>query len=161
MLHLASYIALILCINVSFAHVPLVTLPGGEQWPPLSLAVGFVFVVRDYAQRRVGHHILWGMIAGCALSWYFASPALAVASAAAFALSELTDWAVFTFTGKPFAQRILVSSLMSAPIDSLVFLSLVGIATPVAFVTMTVSKLVGAFIVFYFLYRRQCAPTVS
>ncbi len=157
MLHITSYILLILCINVSFAHVPLVPLPGGELWPPLSLAVGFIFVVRDYAQRKVGHHVLWGMLIGCVLSWYFATPKLALASAAAFAVSELTDWAVFTFTGKSFAQRILLSSLVGAPIDSLVFLTLVGIATPVAFITMTLSKLVGAFIVFYLIRRRTLA----
>ncbi len=155
MLHLFFYVFMILAINMAFAYTPLIELPGGELWPPMSLVVGFVFVIRDYAQRHVGHNILWGMLAGCALSWYLASPKLAMASAAAFALGELADWAIFTFTKKKFSERILFSSLLGAPLDSLVFLLLVGIATPVAFVTMTLSKLVGAFIVYYLVRRRE------
>ncbi len=155
MWHLLVYILMILGINIAFAHTPLIALPGGELWPPLSLAVGFVFVVRDYAQRRVGHHILWGMLIGCALSWYFATPKLAIASAAAFALGEIADWLVFTFTKRKFSERILLSSLLGAPIDSLVFLLLVGIATPMAFVAMTLSKLVGAFMVYCLVKRRE------
>ncbi len=128
-------------------YVPLITLPGGELWSPISLVVGFVFVVRDYAQQRIGHHILWAMLIGCALSWFFATPTLALASAAAFAIGELADWAVFTFTKTSFSRRILLSSLVGAPLDSMVFLTLVGIATPITFVTMTLSKLMGAWIV--------------
>ena len=155
MLHLIFYILLILAINVAFAYTPLIPLPGGEMWPPLSLAVGFVFVVRDYAQQRVGHHILWAMLVGCALSWYFATPKLAVASAAAFAVGELADWAVFTVTKRPLSQRILLSSLLGTPLDSLVFLTCIGLATPVGLITMTASKLLGAFIVYALVRRRE------
>ncbi len=155
MLHCIIYIALILAINVAFVHVPLIALPNGEMWPPISLAVGFTFVVRDYAQKHVGHHVLWCMLIGCALSWYFATPELALASALAFAFGELADWAVFTFTKKPFSQRILYSSLVGAPIDSIIFLSLVGIATPFSVISMTLSKFLGAFIVFMLVKKRE------
>ncbi len=155
MLHCIIYIALILAINVAFVHVPLIALPNGEMWPPISLAVGFTFVVRDYAQKHVGHNVLWCMLIGCGLSWYFATPELALASALAFAFGELADWAVFTFTKKPFSQRILYSSLVGAPIDSVIFLSLVGIATPFSVISMTLSKFLGAFIVFMLVKRRE------
>ncbi len=155
MLHVIIYILLILAINVGFAYVPPVVLPSGDLWPPISLAVGFIFVVRDYAQRKVGHHILWAMLVGCLLSWYFATPALAFASAVAFAIGELADWAVFTFTKKPFAQRILYSSLIGVPLDTLVFLTLIGMATPVSFAGMVISKLIGAFIVYLIVKRRD------
>ncbi len=157
MIHCIIYVALILAINVAFVHVPLIALPNGEMWPPISLAVGFTFVVRDYAQKHVGHHILWCMLVGCALSWYFATPELALASAAAFAIGELADWAVFTFTKKPFSQRILFSSLVGAPLDSLIFLTLVGIATPFSVISMTLSKFLGAFIVYMLVRRREQA----
>ncbi len=155
MIHCIVYIALILAINVAFVHVPLIALPGGEMWPPISLAVGFTFVLRDYAQKQVGHNILWCMLIGCALSWYFATPALALASALAFGVGELADWAVFTFTKRPFSQRILFSSLVGAPLDSLIFLTLVGIATPFSVVSMTLSKLLGAYIVFVLVRKRE------
>ena len=89
MFSLFTYIALIVGVNYAFAVTPLVQLPNGDLWPPASLIVGFVFVVRDFAQRRVGHHILWAMLAGCVVSWYMATPQLAVASAVAFAVGEL------------------------------------------------------------------------
>lgn len=155
MIHLFIYMLLIVGINLAFASTPLIPLPNGDMWPPLSLVVGFTFVVRDYAQKRVGHHILWAMLAGCAVSWFLASPELAIASAAAFAVGELADWAIFTFTKRPFSQRILLSSLLGTPLDSLVFLTLIGLATPLGLVTMTLSKLLGAFIVYSLVRRRE------
>lgn len=155
MLHLLIYVLLIVGINIAFVHTPLIPLPNGDMWPPLSLIVGFTFVVRDYAQKRVGHNILWAMLAGCTVSWFMASPELALASAAAFGIGELADWAVFTFTKRPFSQRIIFSSLLGAPLDSLVFLTFIGLATPVGLITMTASKLLGAFIVFFLVRRRE------
>ena len=158
---LFTYIALIIGVNWLFVVTPLLELPNGELWSPASLIVGFVFVVRDFAQRRVGHHILWAMLAGCAVSWWMASPELAIASAAAFAVGELGDWALFTFTRKPFSQRILLSSLLGAPLDSLVFLMLIGIASAEGIVAMSLSKLAGAFVVFFLVRRRERRETMA
>ncbi len=160
MLHIIIYILLILAVNVGFAYVPPVELPSGDVWTPMSLVVGFIFVVRDYAQKRVGHHILWAMLVGCLLSWYFASPTLALASAVAFALGELADWAVFTFTGKPFAERILYSSLIGVPLDTLVFLTLISMATPTSFVVMMLSKLIGVFVVYMLIKKRSVSVNI-
>lgn len=155
MFTLLVYIALIAGANWIYEVTPLVTLPGGDLWSPVDLMVGFVFVVRDFAQRRVGHHVLWAMLAGIVLSWLMVSPELALASAAAFAIGELADWAIFSVTGKPFSQRILISSLLGAPLDSLVFLTMVGLASPVGMAAQIVSKLLGAFLVFYLVTRRE------
>ena len=155
MFSLFTYMALIVGVNYAFAATPLVELPNGDLWPPVSLLVGFVFVVRDFAQRRVGHHILWAMLAGCMISWHMASPQLAVDSAAAFAVGELGDWALFTYTRKPFSQRILISSLLGAPLDSLVFLLLIDLVTPWSIVIMSLSKLAGSFLVFFLVRRRE------
>ncbi|RHH25816.1 VUT family protein [Desulfovibrio sp. AM18-2] len=155
MFTLFTYMALIVGVNWGFAVTPLIALPNGEMWPPMSLVVGFIFVVRDYAQRRVGHKVLWAMLVGCVVSWYMATPQLAVASAAAFAVGELGDWALYTFTNRPFSQRILISSLVSAPLDSIVFLGLIGLATPWSVVIMSLSKLVGALLVFCLVRRRE------
>lgn len=155
MLTVFLYIALIAGVNSAFAVIPPLQLPGGDLWSPVALIVGFVFVVRDYAQRRVGHHILWAMLAGIAISWWMASPQLALASAAAFAIGELADWALYTFTKKPFSQRILLSSCLGAPLDSLVFLTMIGIASPVSVGIMSLSKLFGAMVVFMLVRKRE------
>lgn len=155
MFSLFTYIALIVGVNFAFTVTPLIPLPNGEMWAPLSLIVGFIFVVRDYAQRRVGHHVLWGMLVGCVVSWFMASPRLALASAAAFAVGELGDWAVYTFTHRSFSQRILISSLVGAPLDSIVFLGMIGLATPWSVITMSLSKLAGSLLVFWLVRRRE------
>lgn len=155
------YVALIALVNWAFAVIPLVELPGGDLWSPVALIVGFVFVVRDFAQRAIGHKVLFAMLAGCAISWWMASPALALASAGAFAIGELADWSMYTFTKKPFSQRILYSSLLGVPLDSVFFLSFIGIASPGGIAIMSASKLFGAFAVFLLVRRRERAVALS
>lgn len=153
----ALYIALIVLVNYAFSVVPIVKLPDGTPWPPVSLVVGFVFVVRDFAQREVGHRILLAMVAGVVISYVMANPYVAVASAAAFLVSELADWAVYSFTGRPLSQRILLSSLLGTPIDSAVFLAGIGLLSPVAVATMTASKMLGALAVWWLVRRQEAA----
>ena len=151
------YIALIVTVNYAFTVVPLVPLPDGTLWPPVSLLVGFVFVARDYAQREIGHRVLLAMLVGVVLSYLMAGPAVAAASAAAFLVSELLDWAVYTLTRRPFSQRILFSSAVGAPVDSVVFLGGIGLLSATGVVAMTASKLAGAVIVWWLVRRREAA----
>jgi uncharacterized PurR-regulated membrane protein YhhQ (DUF165 family) len=149
---LIIYVGLITLINIGFHHVPLIPL-FGEMWPPLSLAVGFIFIARDLAQRWVGHWVWLGMILGCILSWLMADPFIAVASATAFIVSEAIDWAVYTWTKKPLRQRILISSTIAAPIDSVIFLSMIGHLSTVGAAMMIASKMVAVAVVWKFIDR--------
>jgi uncharacterized PurR-regulated membrane protein YhhQ (DUF165 family) len=153
----ALYILLIVAVNYGFSVSPLVRLPDGTMWPPISLVVGFIFVARDFAQREIGHKVLLAMLAGATVSYFMASPMIAVASAAAFLVSELVDWAIYSFTRRPLSQRILYSSALGAPVDSLVFLSGVGLLSTAGVVAMTASKMVGALIVWWLVRRREPA----
>ena len=152
-----AYILLIVLVNYGFIKIQPVILPGGVAWPPIALVVGFVFVVRDFAQREVGHYILVAMVIGAVLSYFMATPQVAVASALAFVISELVDWAVYSFTGKPLSQRILYSSLIGTPVDSLVFLYLIGYFSVAGVLAMTLSKMVGAVVVWWLVRRREMA----
>jgi len=152
-----AYIVLIVLVNYAFIKVQPVMLPGGVAWPPVALLVGFVFVVRDFAQREIGHYVLGAMLVGAGLSYVMATPQVAVASALAFVISELVDWAVYSFTGKPLSQRILYSSLLGTPVDSLVFLYLIGFFSVAGVVAMTLSKMIGALIVWWMIRRREMA----
>ena len=149
------YILLIVLVNWLFTVVPLVELPGGTMWPPVALVVGFVFVVRDFAQREIGHWILVAMGVGVVLSYFMASPQVALASATAFLVSELLDWAVYTLTKRPVSERILYSSVLGTPVDSVVFLSMTGFFSVAGAVAMTVSKLLGALIVWWLIRKRE------
>lgn len=147
MLYAVLYALSIVLVNVGFTVVPLVFLPTGEMWPPMSLAVGLVFVIRDFAQRAIGHRILLVMLVGAILSYFMASPFVALASMTAFAVSETVDWGVYTFARRPLEQRILLSSLLSTPIDSAIFLTMIGHLSVSGVVAMTASKMLGALIV--------------
>ena len=156
----ALYIALIVTVNYAFFVVPLVDLPGGEKWPPVALLVGFVFVARDFAQREIGHSVILAMLVAAAISYFMADPFIALASLSAFLVSEFLDWAVYSFTKKPFSQRVLYSSALGTPIDSLIFLSMIGIASVQGMILMTVSKMLGALIVWYLIKNRDVAKVV-
>jgi len=157
----ALYIALIVAVNYGFSVVPLVELPGGVMWPPMSLLVGFVFIVRDFAQREIGHRVLLAMAVGVGLSYIMADPYVAMWSAIAFLVSELADWAVYTFTKRPMSERVIYSSILSAPLDSAVFLIGLGIATPVGIAAMSASKLLGAIAVWWMMKRREQQAELS
>lgn len=149
------YIGLIVAVNYGFGVVPPLTLPGGDLWPPMSLLAGFIFVARDFAQREIGHWVILAMLAAGGLSYLLAEPAVAVASVAAFLVSEFADWAVYSVTRRPFAERILWSSAVGTPIDSLVFLGLIGYASVAGVIAMTLSKMIGALLVWWLVRRRE------
>jgi queuosine precursor transporter len=104
----------------------LIPVAPGLSAPSGVLMIGLALVVRDLVQRRLG--LGWAVaaiLAGAALSAFFAPPQLVVASAAAFLLSEFADLAVYT----PLQRRRLIlavfaSSLAGLVIDSIVFLYL-------------------------------------
>ena len=148
------YIFSIVAVNYAFTVVPLIALPDGTLWPPVSLAVGLVFVLRDFAQRQIGHWVLAAMLTGGAISYVMADPYVAVASVAAFLISEAIDWLVYTATGRSFARRVLVSSAVSTPVDSAVFLLLIGQLSPVGVLAMTLSKMIAAVAVAAMVRRR-------
>lgn len=149
------YIFSVVLVNYAFDAVPLLAMPGGDLWSPVSLIVGFIFVIRDYAQREIGHMVLPAMLVGGLISWVMASPAVALASMCAFMAGELLDWVVYTFTRRPFSQRVLLSSAIGTPVDSAIFLAMVGIFSISSVLMMTASKMFGALVVFYLARRRE------
>lgn len=148
----AFYIILIVLVNWGFTVVPLIPILG-EMFPPMSLAVGLIFVLRDFAQREIGHKVIGAMLIGGLLSYFMADPFVAIASVTAFLISESADWGIYTWTKKPFAQRILISSIVSTPIDSAVFLAMIGHFSILAVVLMTISKMIGALIVWKIVHK--------
>ena len=88
------------------------------------LMIGAALVLRDMVQRRLGKSwSLAAIAAGTILSAAIALPALVLASATAFLVSELADFAVYT----PLQKRRLVlavflSGIVGSAVDSIVFL---------------------------------------
>ena len=114
--------------NVGTTCVPqgpcLIPVAPGLMAPSGVLMIGLALVLRDLVQRRLGTGpAAFAIVVGALLSAVLAPPALVVASAAAFLISEFADLAVYT----PLARRrlmaaVVASSLVGLVVDSLVFL---------------------------------------
>ncbi len=147
------YIIFIVMINSLFTYMPLVSVMG-HKMSPADLVVGLIYVMRDFAQREIGHYVIVAMIIGAALSYLLADPTIALASVCAFIVGETIDWSVFTFTGKPLSERILLSASISSPLDSMVFLALIGRLQWFECTVMTLFKLLGV-ILLWGIWRRH------
>ena len=148
-----GYIALIVLVNIGYSVIPLVSL-FGEMFPPMSLVVGLIFVARDYAQREIGHRVIVAMLFAGFLSWAMADPYVALASVVAFFISELIDWLVYSWTWQPFHQRVLISSVAATPVDSSVFLYMIGHFSYLNVILMTIAKMAGALVVWWMIKKR-------
>ena len=143
-----AYIVSIVAVNIGFVYIPPVPLLG-EMFPPMSLIVGLIFIARDFAQKEIGHKVLGAMAVGAVLSYLMADPFVAIASVIAFAISEMVDWGVYTYTKRPLRDRILLSSALGTPVDSAVFLLILGFFSPLGFLLMTLAKMLTAVILWW------------
>lgn len=172
------YVALIPFLNWSFGKISGVDMTNEFGWlfgtahkilvNPLTIATGFVFVIRDFVQREMGHRVLILMALAIGWSFYYSWPVIALASGIAFAISETVDWLLFTFTKYRLSTRILLSSALAAPIDTTVFLYgadlaqvMAGTAQPgdlfnlANWIFFILGKMVGAVVVSWMIRQRE------
>ncbi len=134
-LFLLGFVASIPLSNWMLGHVGVVCSADGPCLLPVGpglmapsgvLVVGVAFVLRDMVQRRLGKG--WTLLAigvGAVLSMLLAPPALVAASGAAFAVSELADFAVYTpLQRRGLVLAVLASSAVGLVVDSVLFLKL-------------------------------------
>jgi hypothetical protein len=90
------------------------------------IMVGLALVLRDLVQRRLGK--LWALgaiVVGALLSALIAPQALVLASGAAFLVSELADFAVYTpLQRKRLVLAVFMSGVVGLVVDSILFLQL-------------------------------------
>jgi hypothetical protein len=142
------YLTSIVAVNWLFTVIPPIGI-----WQPTSLIVGLTFIFRDLAQRQIGHWVIPVMFVGGGISYIMANPTVAIASVTAFLFSECLDWAVYTLTKRPLRDRILLSSALSTPLDSILFTAMVSIFSPLNVLVMTGSKMVGALITYLWMLK--------
>lgn len=147
MIWVIAYLASILAVNAAFIAIPPIVY-GGVVWTVGSILCGATFILRDYANRAVGHRVLLATLAGTALTAVM-SPALALASGAAFLASEFLDYLVYNLWPGSFRSRVIASSIAGTPLDSALFMFLAGFFSWTGVAVMTASKLIAlAFIAF-------------
>lgn len=123
-----AYVAAIVAANILTERFGLVPVGFGLVATAGTYAAAFALVSRNITQDQIGRvRTLALMSLGVALSWRLASPALALASATAFALSETADMCVYTPLRKRGRGRaVAVASTTGALIDTVAFLLIAG-----------------------------------
>lgn len=154
------YIAFVVLVNTIFLVIAPIPFMGHELVVG-EIVVGAIYVVRDFAQREIGHYVFIAMIAAALLSYLVADPTIALASLAAFSVGEVIDWAIFTFTKRPLSKRILLSAAVSAPIDSWIFLSMIGRLSLFELAFMSCMKILGVLILWASWKARQRRDAVQ
>ena len=97
----------------------------GYQAPSGVLLIGIALLARDFVQEQLGKQpTLLAITAGILIS-FFVNPAVATASAIAFALSELADFGIYTkIKQHTIIGAVVVSGIIGGVIDSFVFLQI-------------------------------------
>lgn len=141
------YVGAIVAANWLITRFGIVTVLGLSA-PAGVFAAALTFPARDIVQRGLGRVAGIGLIvAGAGLSWLI-SPTLAVASGVTFLVSEGLDCVLYSWLARRwFATGVMVSSVIAAVVDSLLFLRLAGIPYQVALAGQITIKLAVIFAV--------------
>lgn len=123
-----AYLATIVLANYLTARYGFVAVGFGLAATAGTYLAGAAFVARDAVQDSAGRAwALAALVVGGALSWFLATPQLAVASAVAFLVSELADMAVYTpLRKRGYVRAAVASNLVGSVADTLLFLWLAG-----------------------------------
>lgn len=127
-----TFLATIPAANWLIGNVGTVCVPNGPCLIPVApglmapsgvLLIGLALALRDALHERVPCWVVAALIsAGAALSLAFSPPALAAASAVAFLLSELADFAVYDrLRRRAMWLAVLASGIVGAALDSALF----------------------------------------
>lgn len=121
---LAGYIGTIFAANwalATFGVLPVF----GLGVPAGTLFAGLAFTLRDLTQDTLGRAWTVGAVLVGAVLSALASPQFALASGAAFLVSELADFAVYTpLRTRHFLRAVLLSNTVGLVLDSVLFLLL-------------------------------------
>lgn len=122
------YVGSVVLANVLTETYGLVPIGLGMSVTAGTFAAGVTLLARNIGQDVNGRRVIVAlMVLGVVLSWWLASPALALASGVAFALSETADMAVYTpLRRHGWAKAALAAALVGAVVDTVAFLWIAG-----------------------------------
>lgn len=142
----AAFIGSIVAANYLTQHYGMVNVGFGLTATAGTYAAGAAFLLRDYTQERTGRAATAALIIIAGAVTYLISPALAVASATAFLISEFVDMAVYIpLRRRGFYVAAFLSNVTGAIVDTFVFLHLAGFPiTPEGVEGQLVAKILWA-----------------
>lgn len=120
----AAYIATVPAANWLVTHIAPQPVGFGQVAPAGVYMVGLALVLRDAVREVAGRGVvIAAMVAGILASYLVAAPAVATASAAAFALSETADYVVYEqLRRRDRMVAVAASNAVGLVADSLLFL---------------------------------------
>jgi len=137
----SAYLACIVGANAALKRWGFVPIGFGLTAPAGVYLAGLSFGLRDAVQEVGGR--VWTVaviVIGAGLSWLI-EPSFAVASGAAFLLSELADFAVYTpLRERRWAVAVVASNIVGSISDSILFLWIAFESTS-GWVDLTVGKI--------------------
>ena len=124
----ALFMSTILAANFVTARYGMVPVGFGLVATAGTYFAGLAFVLRDSLQDEAGKRAtLWVIACGAVLSFAVSSPAIALASALAFGLSEVADLLIYTpLRKRGYVRAALASNVVGTVVDTFVFLLVAG-----------------------------------
>ncbi len=95
-----------------------------------SIVVGGWFILRDYAQRELGHYVLLLMSAAVLFAFLTTAPGYALASIISIFASEVIDYLIYTLLPGSFPRKVIISSIAGSFVDTFTFFYLADILLP-------------------------------
>jgi uncharacterized PurR-regulated membrane protein YhhQ (DUF165 family) len=123
-----SFVATVLAANYFTTEYGLISVGFGLMATAGTYFAGLAFVLRDSLQDTGGRiAVVIAIAAGALLSFGVASSSIALASAVAFALSELSDFAVYSpLRARGYVRAAVASNIVGAIVDTFLFLAIAG-----------------------------------
>jgi uncharacterized PurR-regulated membrane protein YhhQ (DUF165 family) len=117
------YVGTVIAANWAIATFGMVPVGFGLLAPAGVYFAGLAFTLRDLTHETLGRRwVVAAILVGAALSWLI-SPAFAVASGAAFLVSELLDFAVYLpLRRRGWMGAVVASNVTGLVADSVLFL---------------------------------------
>lgn len=159
-LAIVAYATAMILANLSVAAF-------GPKVTPINafLLIGLDLALRDWLQVRLRPWQMGLLIAATGLLTLGLNPAagrIALASAAAFTVAALVDWAVFSRMGGSWLRRANASNVAGAAVDSLVFPTLAfGALLPGVVAAQFVAKVAGGAVWSWLLSRQSARADAS
>jgi len=158
---ITAFIACILAANYVTTWFGMVPVGFGLVATAGTYFAGATFLLRDSLQDIAGKRWTIATIAaGAGLSFLISDPFIALASAVAFGLSELADFAVYTpLRKRGYIRAAVASNIVGAIIDTVAFLTIAGFPIAAAFAGQMTGKLIvtGAAMFLVILFRTRRA----
>lgn len=123
-----AFLATVVAANYATSSFGFVPVGFGLTATAGTYLAGLAFVLRDATQDTIGRTgATTTVVAGAALSYLIADPTIALASGAAFLVSELTDLAAYTpLRRRGYIRAAVASNLVGSVVDTWVFLTVAG-----------------------------------